>query len=404
MVGTSRQSKKPFPISGFLHSNFLLASCNCVVRDVWHLLPVWRPWGWFGTVLGLQLCVGCGLQDWREGEEARDLKAELHSLVRERVSVGKLARSDGFVYTVEISQLMLFAAREGDQDLYETLARFAMEKVVLNRPDDPYTRGFVLWRYREGSKPDASGTTEALRLAQGLWAGWKAFNRKEDREWALIILRGYVRHSTSDGSVWMIRNYFNLGTRAYSTNSFLVDYAPDFVSKVANESGDMELAEIARQSYLLIERAQAPTGLIYDILQPEIGTLMHDKSLIIFSPNDAIQTSNSVSIVTYSVQGSPHVARKLIKFCLDEMPRLRFSYYGRTGEVHLDKQPGIEAWALLVRVAVTLEDREALDIFYPYLASNAGRTEEIPDDAWLFVASELLLGLQAVTSLDTRVD
>jgi len=34
--------------------------------------------------------------------------------------------------------------------------------------------GFVIWRYREGSSPDASGTTEA-RLAQSLWLGSQVF-------------------------------------------------------------------------------------------------------------------------------------------------------------------------------------------------------------------------------------
>ncbi len=354
--------------------------------------------------LCLLLLAGCGAYDWREPEDARRTKTELHELVRERVTEGRLARPDGFVYTVDIAQLMLFAAREGDRELYETLAGFAMENVVLNRPDDPYTRGFVLWRYREGSEPDASGTTEALRLAEGLWEGWKAFDGEEDRQWALIVLRGYARHAAVESGVWMIRNYFNLGTRAFATNSFLVDYAPDFVSEVATETGDVELAEVARRSYALVERAQAPSGLIYDVVQPEMGTLMDDDRLILFSPNDAIQTSNSATIAACSVRGAPHVARKLVKFCLDEMPGLRVSYYGRTGEVHRNKRPGIEAWASLVRIAAALEHREALDAFYPYLVSNAGRIWNIPEDAWLFVASELLLGLQAVAPPDASVD
>ena len=78
------------------------------------------------------------------------------------------------------------------------------------------------------------------------------------------------------------------------------------------------------------------------------------------------------------------------------MPNLRGTYYGRTAEVARDKRPGIEAWASLVRLAVVLEDDDALHAFYPFLVSNAGRKWRIPKDAWLYVAAELLLGLQAI--------
>ena len=37
-----------------------------------------------------------------------------------------------------------------------------------------------------------------------------------------------------------------------------------------------------------------------------------------------------------------------------------------------------------------------VEAFYPFLVSNAGREWRIPDDAWLYVVGELLLGLQAV--------
>ena len=49
------------------------------------------------------------------------------------------------------------------------------------------------------------------------------------------------------------------------------------------------------------------------------------------------------------------------------------------------------------QVLNALIDRpEALEAFYPFLVSNAGREWRIPDDAWLYVVGELLLGLQAV--------
>ncbi len=332
----------------------------------------------------------------REPEGARRTKEELHRLAKERVLEGRLQRADGWVYAIDVSLLMIFAAGEEDLELYLALERFASAKLVLDSGDDPYTRGFVLWRVREGNPPDASGPTEALRLAEGFWRGSLAFDRPKDRERALASLDGYARHQAEDRGIWMIRNYFNLGTRSFATNSFLVDYAPDFLAEAAEAAGNAELLSIAEKSYALIERAQSDSGLLYDIIQPEVKTLLDDERMAIFSPNDAIQISNSATVAAWSVKGRPGVARRVLEFCHSRMPELKGTYYGRTGEIARDKRPGIEAWASLVRLAIALERPDALDAFYPFLVSNAGRKWRIPDDAWLYVVAELLLGLQAV--------
>lgn len=341
--------------------------------------------------------VSCGPapSPW-EPEDARTTKEELHRLAKERVLKGSLERADGWIYAIDISLLMIFAAVEGDLELYGSLERFASARLVLDSDEDPYTRGFVLWRVRDGVPPDASGTTEALRLAEGFWRGSLAFDRPQDRERAVTILEGYARHQAEEQGIWMIRNYFNLGTRSFATNSFLVDYAPDFLAEAGAATGNADLLEIAEKSYALIERAQSKSGLLYDIIQPEVKTLLDDERMVVFSPNDAIQISNTATVAAWSVKGRPGVARRVLDFCHARMPELKGTYYGRTGEIARDKRPGIEAWASLVRLAIALERDEALEAFYPFLVSNAGRKWRIPDDAWLYVVAELLLGLQAV--------
>ena len=194
----------------------------------------------------------------------------------------------------------------------------------------------------------------------------------------------------------MIRNYFNLGTRSFATNSFLVDYAPDFIAEVAEAMGREDLARIAERSYELLEKARAPSGLLYAMIQPEVATLLDDERAVIFSPNDAIQISNTATVALCAVVGRPAIGREVVDFAHERMPDLRGTYYGRTAEVARDKRPGIEAWSALVRLAIALEDKEALNAFYPFLVSNAGRKWRIPKDAWLYVSAELLLGLQAV--------
>ncbi len=350
----------------------------------------------FVVAASCMLGMSCARESPKEPESARRAKQELHELARARVDAGMLARTNGYVYAVDVALLMIFAAGERDEPMFKTLRDFALEHLLLDSGDDPYTRGFVLWRYCEGVQPDASGTTEALRLAEGLWRGAEAFGSESDRETVLVILDGYARHAAEEQGVWMIRNYFNLGTRSFASNSYLIDYAPDFVAEVAAATGREDLADIATRSYELIEKAQAPAGLLYSIVQPEVATVLDDERMVIFSPNDAIQVSNSATVALCAVQGLPEIGRDVVDFSHERMPGLRGTYYGRTGEVARDKRPGIEAWASLVRLAVALDDDEALGEFYMFLVSNSGRKWRIPKDAWLFVTAELLLGLQAV--------
>ena len=52
-----------------------------------------------------------------EPEGARRTKQELHELTRARVEAGMLARTDGYVYAVDVALLMIFAAGEGDETM-----------------------------------------------------------------------------------------------------------------------------------------------------------------------------------------------------------------------------------------------------------------------------------------------
>ena len=117
-------------------------------------------------LVAASLAVACSRDSPYEPYAARSTKAELHERVKARIDAGMLARTDGWVYAIDVALLMIFAANEGDEAMYGSLRAFALERLVLRPEDDPYTNGFVVWRTREGSEPDASGTTEALRIAE----------------------------------------------------------------------------------------------------------------------------------------------------------------------------------------------------------------------------------------------
>lgn len=357
------------------------------------MLTTWRSSGSEG--LGLALLLGaCGPPPAVAPGDVAAAETELAEATRAWLAEEDWARDDGWVYAVDVAQLMLWSALSGDGEVYGKLHGFAVANLVLDRHDDPYTSGFVVWRWQRDAEPEASGTTEMLRLAEALWRGAEAFGSAEDRELAALILRGYARHTYVDNGVWLVRNYFNLATRAFATNSYLVDYAPDFVAEVAAALRDEELAEVAERSYELLADARAPTGLVYAIVQPEVATLM-DERLVIFSPNDVVQLSNSATAAERAVEGWPNVARGVLAFAKQKAPRLCVSYYGRTGEVAISRPCGVETWAGLVRLAALLGDREALDLFLPYLVEAATDAADDAPEPRLYVAGELLLGLRA---------
>ena len=155
------------------------------------------------------------------------------------VAAGGLVRpadkkQDEYTYAVDVGQLLCYFAWARDKQPYLALRDFAAKELIVDLKDDPFTKGFVLWRCQPGQKPDASGTTEALRLAKGLWVGSAAFGRPEDRELAVAVVEGYGRHQNVDQGLWLIRNYFHFASRAFASNSFIIDYDPDFLREVAD--------------------------------------------------------------------------------------------------------------------------------------------------------------------------
>lgn len=384
----------------------------------------------FGVLgLGLGLAgAGCGGSAWPGPEAVRRVLETLHQEVRERVLAGDFARPDGFAYAVDIGELLKVAARRNDRELADALRRFAKTRLIVDDPDDPFTRGFVAWRRtvapplppaddgaagsgageaggestgkeeaagRGTDAPDASGTTEALRVSQGLRETAAAFALPEDRALSLRILDGYARHAAEAAGLLLIRNYFNFSSRDFATNSFLVDYGPDYLARVARAEDRADLADLAARSYEVVRAAAAGNGLLYDVFQPENATLYDDERTLLHSPRDLVQTSNTASIALQAMEGAPEIAAGVLDFCRARMPGLKLAYYGRTGEPAREKRPGIEIWGTLTEMAVRRRDEASVRAFAPFLVSNAERGR-LPEDATLYVAAHLLLGLDAL--------
>lgn len=293
-----------------------------------------------------------GPVDWELAE------AELEKRVRAWLGASKLARRDGYIYTVDIAQLLGYAARRQDRALFDALTPHA-EASLVPFADNDYHRGFVTWRSSD-APADATGTTEALRLAEALWIGSEAFEHVDERARAREILAGYGRHGFTDQGVWLIRNYYNLQTGAFATNSFLVDYDVDLLHHIAAASQDPELTELARRSDAAVESARTNTGLVHELIQPEVLTALPGLGSAAFSPNRVAQLSNSCVVIERALVAHPEWGRQLLRFAKSKLDdKLNLLFDAETGDAHGERLAGIETLGCLLRVAHRLGAEEA---------------------------------------------
>lgn len=319
----------------------------------------------------------------------------LLALARQWARDGTLVRPDGYVYTIDLAQLITVFHRAGDAASARHLTDIARRHLIRTDRSDPFTDGFVGWRFKPGQSLDASGTTEALRMIEALLLS----DAPADIALAVGIAHGYARHAGVDQDVWIIRNYFNFGTRAFATNTYLVDYDPDLLATLADR--DPALRETAERSAVLVRGSAAPCGLIYDIIQPEVVTLMPDGAIRAFSPNDIVQLANSATVAERSVRTCPQIARGVLRFAVDAARRhgvddLPSFYLGRTGEPLGESRAGGETIAALLRLAILLEDREAVALLAPALIRHAREFVDNPIEPRAYRAVEMLMGLQAL--------
>ncbi len=302
-------------------------------------------------------------------------------------------QGDGYTYAVDVGHLLVYAALRKDKELYNQMRNYSVQNLIVNDPEVPFTKGFVLWRYKEGEKPDASGTTEALRVAEGLWLGHKEWKNEDDRRIAIDIVKGYFRHEYVDQGIWMIRNYFNLGTNSFATNTFLVDYDPDFVFEVAEETQDSTLLEGAQKCLELVKDAVAPSGLIYPILQPEVLTLL-PRSLAYFAPNDIVKMLNSLTVVERVIAKAPELSKKVLEFSVQRLDKLNQFYFASSGKVAMDGPAGAVTHAAVMRLAARLGDLDAAKKAEAKMVSHLDYFLKNPYNPRLYVAGEILLAYQ----------
>lgn len=328
--------------------------------------------------------------------ELAALQTELEAYIEQLIKNDELVRSNGYIYAIDLAQLQIYFANQDKLASYSYFRNLALKNLLIDDQSDPYTQGFIAWRYQDGQAPDASGTTEALWVAKGFWDGFEQFHDTADEEVALLMLDGYTKHAFVDQDVWLIRNYFNFGTRAFASNSYLVDYYPDFVQQVATTTNNRDLEEVASQSLKLVREAQSPSGLLHSLILPEIKTLYPDLDTVIFSPNDIVQLSNACFVAETVIQSDPDIGRNLLEFVEENLDDLKIYYYGRTGQPASEEPAKISEWTCLVRLAASLDNPELVSKLMNHAWPFWQQFIDTPRGSPVYTAGQILLTLEVL--------
>jgi hypothetical protein len=302
---------------------------------------------------------------------AADVRRSLYVVAGEMIDRDQLARPDGHVYAIEVALLVLAAALADDRSRYTRLTDLTRRHFLAYPAGGP-AAPVVLWRRRlrpTPSAPDASGTTEALQLAQALLVGADTFKRPADATLAGKILDGYLGHAAEVDGVWIVRNYYNLGTRSFATNSYLIDYSPDLLTFAATRTGanGANLRAAVSRSVALVRKAQRPNGLIDTIIQPELRTLF---PFVIFSPNDVIELEHTALVAEQVVTSAPDVARGALRFAAERLDTLHAAYEGRSGRPFGKDLADAGTRSALMRLAIKLGDGQMVERLRPSLSEH----------------------------------
>lgn len=344
---------------------------------------------------------------FRTSADPAALETQLRDQALQRIAADDIFRADGQAYTVDLAQLAVYAARAGDRELFEPLRTLMLEKIVVP-PDglktarglDLEARDMAAWGFRQDQPLDASGTTETLRVAEALWEGLAAFeDHPEDRQRVHHLAQAYARHQGTDRGVWMIRNYYNFGTGTYSTNSFLIDYDPDLLARLAEAFDDADLSDVAQRSAELMDLARTPAGLLHQMIRPEVATIQPTHGgRGLYSLNGIEQLSNVLASAERCVATNRPIAQGVLDFCKQRQDALYSYYHFDTGQPASGRDTShaaLETWAVLLRLAVLLDDQPAHDWALAELLHDAQQREFSDPSSGLYLLGETLLALDA---------
>jgi hypothetical protein len=300
---------------------------------------------------------------WEPSSGFRKRARSLDEAITQWTGQNGLVTPDGSAYAADVVPVLLYAARTRDAQLYD-MARKGADRLILMEKSDPYTQGFVVTRRKGNAAPETVGATETLQMARALWEGADALNRPADRELALKVLAGYSKFAYEMNGIWLVRKQFDVATRSFSGSSLLSNYDGDFIELVSRKAPRAVPGDFARRSYAVVAQSVSPSGLLYPLVQPEIGATYPGLDVDVYAPNGIVALEESCRGAVSAAKGQPEVARGVLEFARTRAgePDELYAYFGaedgkRTADEHLSDA----GYACLATLAITLGDAEHMD-------------------------------------------
>ena len=339
----------------------------------------------------------------KDADQLKRYAIDLDGGVRRHIKASGLARKDGYLYTMDVAPLMIYAVERRDAGLYADLVP-AVQQLVLQDPNEPFQQGFVVWRIKKGQPLEVTGAFEAIWMARALWLGGSAFQRPGDRELAMKILDGYAKHAFELSGYWMVRRYYSFEARTFSNYSVLPAYNADFFAEVEKAvPGGKTWKGFGERSYAMLDRSRAPSGLLYPISEPEIGLAYPGVNGDVFGPRNIAALEDACYAAEGALKGKPEAARNVVNFVTGKRhqggPLGLYAYYqGESGDPTSDVPLSTTGFACLMRLAVGVHDGSAVKDLSPYFMPQLQMTAQMLEvqPAPLYVAGPMLMTMYAM--------
>jgi hypothetical protein len=344
---------------------------------------------------------------WDPSSGFRKQARSLHEAIAQWTNQRGLVGSDGSADAADVVPVLLYAARTRDATLYAAAHKGA-QRLIMMEKSDPYTQGFVLVRRGGGNAGlEAAGATETLQMARALWEGADALNRPADRELALKLLDGYAKFAYEMNGVWMVRKQFDFATRSFAGTSLLSNYDGDFLETVARKAPRAVPADFPKRSYALVARSVTPSGLLYPLVQPEIGATYPGLAVDVYAPNGVVALEESCRGAVGVARGQPEVARGVLEFARARAgdPDELYAYFGaEDGSRTADGRLSDSGYACLASLALALGDAEQMDALEDTLIDVMDRASSDygKKPGMIGAAATVLLAAQAAGAVTAR--
>ncbi len=244
----------------------------------------------------------------------KELEVKAVNEVKRRLSLGLPSRLNGFSYAIDLAEIMQTGAEIGDSTMFNTAYEILKKHYIIR---DSWIDSSILWRYKPGVEPDASGTAETIHCAHAIFLAYKKWKKEEYKRASYSLAKAYLKHGYMiDSNRFIVKNYFNYQTRTLSENTYLINQRPDFLYEIGFENNDSEMLNKAKLMYNAIIGGYVSNGFFYSIYDPGILTI-DPASSGYFSPNSIFPLISSIDIAI-SIKGfNEKPAREILKFFED---------------------------------------------------------------------------------------